>query len=172
MKCLLVVFILGIGMAGVGAYGAFAASPNAPPIFPACSVTLSETSTTATATIISGCIGEGFAFSSFSGQHTNDLFNRVTGPPWTVTLPPCLWQIDFSFGPGTPNHHIYAAALGGMVCPPPTTTTTTTTTTTLPVAPPPPVSGLAPPPPPPLASIPTEQGEIAGSSQGVTKGSG
>lgn len=176
--------VLGVALALMFIWPSGSARP-APAATPFCSVTLAETATTATATIVAGCSGPGFVFASYNGQHTPrfDLFDSVSAPPWTVSLPPCQWQIDFSFMPGTDQHRFVAGTVGGSVCPPPTTTTTTT----LPIHPPTstttttaePQGGLAPPPPAPpppapapLPSINTEQQQIAGAASGTTQGNG
>lgn len=109
---------------------------------PACSLSLAIGPRSVTATV-AGCTNGVYALSSWSAQsavlgtsHPQALFRRVTGPPWTVALPPCFWQVDFS--ELSPDHHFLAAHLGGQPCAPTTTSTTgpavSTTATTRPLS--------------------------------------
>lgn len=152
--------------------------PSAAPIKPpACVVTVSADATEATAVVDQGCEGPGFAFRSFVGIRTTTQFDEVTSPPWVVKLPPCAWQVDFSYMPGTPQHHWIAGLTGSGPCPPTTTTTLppeAPTTTTVPPPPPttiPPSQASPGPSQAPLASVPQEQAQVQ-VSPGVTNGRG
>jgi hypothetical protein len=92
---------------------------------PTCSLSLAISPSSVTATV-AGCSNGVYALSSWSAQsavlstsHPQTLFQRVTGPPWTVALPPCFWQVDFS--ELSPVRHILVGHLGGQPCRPPTT---------------------------------------------------
>jgi hypothetical protein len=94
---------------------------------PACSLSLAIGPTSVTATV-AGCSSGVYALSSWNTQsavlrtsHPQTLFEQVTGLPWTVALPPCFWQVDFS--ELTPIHHTLARRLGGQPCAAATTTT-------------------------------------------------
>ncbi len=86
----------------------------------ACSLSLAISPGSATATV-AGCSNGVYALSSWrvpsatrNPSHPQTLFRRVTGPPWTVALPPCFWQVDFA--ELSPVHHILTSHIGGQPC--------------------------------------------------------
>lgn len=126
-----------VALATMGGPAATAATTSVAGPTAKCAVTLSVTSTTAAATILHGCTGGNYYLTSYSAnsnfkhQHLDAYTNKA---PWTVALPPCFYQVDFTLRtgpPGNPNNRVLNIAYlqGGTTCP--TTTTSSTTSTTV-----------------------------------------
>ena len=97
---------------------------------PACSLSMAISPSSVTATV-AGCRNGVYALTSWSTpsavlptSRPMTLFERVSGPPWTVALPRCFWKVDFS--ELSPDHHLLAARTGGQPCAATTRTAGTT----------------------------------------------
>lgn len=122
---------------------------------PACAVQISVGATSASATVLSGCQGSDYWFSSWQTQAATyqpgapqQLLDATDHAPWTVALPTgssCYYQLDFSERKAAPGHSgsspTRIASLSGetTACSNGTTTAPTATTssssTTAPTAP-------------------------------------
>ena len=111
---------------------------------PACAVQISVGATSASATVLSGCQGSDYWFSSWQTQAATyqpgapqQLLDATDHAPWTVALPTgssCYYQLDFSERQTAPGHSgsspIRVASLSGETpaCSSGTTTTAPTST--------------------------------------------
>jgi len=138
---LVTVVTLGVLTVGAVTVRAAVAAPTKVPA--RCRAHLVITATTATAIPNAACTGSYLLLSwsqpSLHGTVGQVLFDSVSGPPWTVRLPPCFWQVDMVVNVPPPHRPLIAGRFGGQACvtppPPPPTSTTSTTATTVTVPP-------------------------------------
>ncbi len=111
--------------------------------YDACQATLhpDPTNGVITATVTSACNTGHFWLITWStpsdnpaSSHPQTIFAYTNQAPWTVALPACFYQADFSYrlpppGPQGSAYHRVAGLLGQSTCPTTTTSRNTTTTT-------------------------------------------
>jgi hypothetical protein len=137
---------------GLAVSAAHEATASAHPAGTACHASLSFTADTASVSLSpTGCT-HAYELTSWStvaeGNNKGEtMLQRVTSPPWIVSLPQggCPYQVDFR---DTTNGRLLAGEQGGVTCQPvspPTTSLSTPTSTTMPAKTPDTSPSTAPP---------------------------